>query len=254
MNPASYGITIDPVGLTGNAAATYKYKVGEHLLWIYRTITGKILFNSIKFHKVPVIIRPYTAGDCNALAGAETVGGVFRAYVEYSPNTFSLHGACPANTSAQKSGLLWDEILFHEMVHAFRRVSRKHNRAALNLGLHRYTSNEEFYAVMVTNIYISDRSNKIKSGLRADHQGFRPLAPELDEGFEFFSAGRQVFGLVEQFWNDHPGFSKRVAIDAYEAPFNPLADYNINKDKARRLSEEAGHRDLAGLIEQILGR
>ena len=252
MNLTNYGISINPQGLSGAAAANYTYKVREHLRWIYLTITGKILFNSIKYHGLPVVIRPYIKGDCNATGGGEFPGGNPRGFVSYSPDTFSLHGVCPATTSAQKSGLLWDEILFHELVHVFRFVSKKWNTPKLYGGLHRYSNKEEFYAVMVTNIYISDKSNKIKSSLRADHQGFRPLSKDFDEYFEFFSAGTQVFELVEEFWKDHPGFSKRVAIDAYEAVFNPLADYHNDKEKARRLSQSAKNRDFTGMLAQII--
>jgi hypothetical protein len=105
--------------------------------------------------------------------------------------------------------------------------------------------------VMVSNIYISDRTNKIKSGLRANHQGFQSLSTDFDDAWELFSAGTQVFSLVEQFCKDHPYFSKTVAHEVAKAQFNPIADYYADRDKARRLSQNAGHRDLAGVIEQM---
>ena len=249
MDLANYKITINPQGLTGRAATNYVNKVREHFNWIYLTKTGKILLNSIKFHKIPVVIRPYTGGDCNALGGGETVGGVFRGVVMYSPDTFSLHGACSATKSTPNRGMLWDEILFHELVHVLRNVSKKWNKPPLGFGLHRYDDNEEFIAVMVTNIYISDRSNKIKTGLRADHQSFNPLSPDFDEAFEFFSSSTQVFRLIQQFCMDNPGFTLRLANDVADAPFNPLADYYANPDKAREKSQNAVKRDIAGLIE-----
>ncbi len=251
MNLADYKITINPTGLSGGAATTYTWKVREHLTWIYRTKTGRILFNSIKFHGLPIEIRPYTGGNCNAVGGGEIVGGNLRGFVSYSPDTFSLHGACSATKSKPNNGLYWDEILFHELIHAFRNVSQKWNQMPLGFGLHRYTDTEEFMAVMATNIYISDRSNKIKSGLRASHQGFQPLSGDFDEPFEFFSASTQVFDLVEKFCKDNPGFSKRVAVDVADAPFNPLADYYADADRAKRLSQNAAKRDVAGLIQQM---
>lgn len=254
MNLANYRININPLGLSGAAAATYKYKVREHLLWIYRTVTGRILLNSIKYHGLQVEIRPYPKADCNAAGGGEFPGGKPRGFVGYSPDTFSVHGACSATKSAERSGLLWDEILFHELVHVFRFVSKKWNTAPLLWGLHRYTHKEEFYAVMLTNIYISDSTNKIKSGLRASHQGFKPLAADFDEGFEFFSAGQQVFGLVEEFCKDHPGLSKRVSIDLAKAKFNPIACYYTDKEKARNISKGALERDFHGMMEFILGK
>src|SRR5262245_6605009 len=94
---ARYNIAVNPVGIS-NAAAKKKYtrQVTEHLTWIYRTRTGRILLNSIKFHGRPVEIQPYTVGDCNASGGGQIVAGAMRGFVRYSPDTFSLHGACPA--------------------------------------------------------------------------------------------------------------------------------------------------------------
>lgn len=249
MNLRAYRFTINPQGLTGSAATSYKNRVHEHLRWIERTKTGKILFNSIKYYGKPVTITPYTAGDCNATGGATSVGG--DGIVSYSPDTFSLHGACPATKLAANRGLLWDEILFHELVHVFRAVSGKWNKPKLNRGLHRYTDNEEFIAVIVTNIYISDRSNKIKSGLRASHQGFDSLAADLDESFEFFSVSTQAFGLIEKFCADNPGLTKKIAKDLAKTKFNPLAAYYQDKEKAEKLSQGATYRELIGDIEQL---
>lgn len=249
MNLAIYKITISPTGLSGAAAATYKHKVQEHLRWIYRTTSGKLLFRSIKFYNRPVTITPYTVGDCNAIGGGTAVGG--DGTISYSPDTFSLHGACSGTTSAQRSGLLWDEILFHEMIHVFRVVSGKWSQNPLSFGLHRYTDTEEFNAVLITNIYISDRSNKIKSSLRASHQGFAPLSTDFDDPFEFFSSSTQTYGLIKKFCSDHPFFAKRLADDLAKSPFNPLRDYYADPERARRLSQNATSRDVAGVIEQI---
>ncbi len=223
MDLATYQITINPAGLSGAAARNYTNKVKEHLNWIYKTETGKLLFKSIKFYNRPITITPYTVGDCNATGGAISIGG--NGIVSYSPDTFSLHGVCSATKSVQNRGLFWDEILFHELIHVFRAVSGKWSKSPLSFGLVNYTNTEEFYAVLVTNIYISDRSNKIKSGLRADHKTFAPLPAEFDDSFEFYSSGNLVFGLIERFCSDHPFFSKRLAVDLANAPFNPLSAF-----------------------------
>ena len=253
MDLGYYKITINPVGLSGVAATTYKNKVREHLRWIYLTKSGKSLLNAIRFHGIATEIRPYTNGDCNAVGGGEIVGGALRGFAAYSPDTFSLHGACSSTKSKQNSGLYWDEILFHELVHVFRNVSRKWNAPPLGFGLHRYTNNEEFIAVLVTNIYISDRTNKIKSSLRASHQGFAPLSKDFEKPFEFFSSSTQTFKLVDAFCKDNPGLTKRLANDLADAPFNPIADYYADSDRAKRMSFNAGHRDIAGLIEEMQG-
>ena len=249
MNLAAYRITINPTGMSGSAANIYTSKVREHLTWIYRTHSGRLLLRSIRFYKRPITITPYTGGDCNSIGGATAIGG--DGIVNYSPNTFSLHGACPANTTVNNRGLLWDEILFHELVHVFRAVSGKWNKSNLSPALRHYTDREEFYAVLIANIYISDRSNKIKTGLRANHATFDPLSEDFDDSFEFFSSGMQVFGLIESFCNDHPFFARSIASTLIDAAFNPLADFYADRERARLASQNALKREIAGIIEQM---
>jgi len=245
-----YNINVNPVGLAAAAGATYKNKVTEHLTWIYRTKVGKILLDCIRFHHKPVEIRPYTGGDCNARGGGENAGGNFRGFVSYSPDTFSLHGACSATHSNPNRGLYWDEILFHELVHVFRNVSGKWNQTSLTGGLTQYDDTEEFVAVMVTNIYISDRTNKIKSGLRRDHQGFNPLEPDFEKPWGFFASGMQTFMLVRDFIKDNHGFSIMVA--HVDSPFNPIADFLVDSDKALEMSRKGIGRDVAGVARDTL--
>lgn len=243
---AEYKINVNPVGLTGAAATTYKSKTTEHLTWIYKTKVGKILLDCIRYHGLPVEIRPYTKGDCNAAGGGEIVGGKLRGFVAYSPDTFSLHGACSATKSDPNRGLYWDEILFHELVHVFRNVSKKWNQVPVTGGLTFYDDTEEFLAVMVTNIYISDRTNKIKSGLRRDHTGFNPLEPEFEKPWGFFSSGMQTVMLVRDFIRDNHGFSVMVAHT--DTPFNPIADYMVDADKAQEAAKKGLGRDLIGVM------
>lgn len=247
---AQYKIQLNPFGLAGGAATTYKNKVTEHLTWIYRTRVGKILLDCIRYHGLPVEIRPYPGTDCNSNGGWRVSGGGdVRGYVEYSPDTFSLHGACPVNRTAPNRGLLWDEVLFHELVHAFRGVSKKWNKVRLGAGLVRYDDTEEFYAVLITNIYISDRSNKIKTGLRADHKSLNPLQADLAAPFGFFASSSQVLPLVRQFVTENHGMA--IMLAHADAPFNPIADYVASPDKAEEVSRKALPRDIAGVTIQI---
>src|SRR5262249_25837976 len=71
MTPAFYNFSVTPVGLTGAAAPQYVSDVPEHLRWIYRTTSGRILLNVIRRPSFPVEIRPYTGTDCNAVGGGE---------------------------------------------------------------------------------------------------------------------------------------------------------------------------------------
>jgi hypothetical protein len=246
-----YNIAVNPTGLAGAVASTYTRKVNEHLTWIRRTTSGQILLAAIKFHGRPVVIQPYAGVDCNATGGSQMVGGARQGVVWYSPDTFSVHGACSATQSVNNRGLYWDEILFHELVHVFRGVSGKFLKQPVFGGLSKYDDTEEFYAVLLTNIYVSDRTNKIKSGLRRDHKGFHALEPTLTQPWGFFASGRQTFGLIQRFVAENPGISVRLANDVANAPFNPLADYYADRDKAERLSRAALPRDLKAIVSSM---
>jgi hypothetical protein len=268
MGPDKYGITVNPLGLAGAQARTYCYQVREHLKWIERTKSGKILFNSIKYYGNPVEIRPYTGnfGACNATADTEvaspTIGGIFDAIatagrslikgvITYSPSTWSKHGPCqPAGIPRQ--GEMWDEVLFHELVHVFRSVSGKSGnvRIPMQAGLKHYTNNEEFYAVMLQNIYVADKTNKIKTGLIGNH-GHWPLVQQYRKPWGFYSESSQVFDLVDKFCQDHKGLSKRMANDLADSEFNPLADYYADREKARAISRAALNKDLEVLMRDM---
>ena len=228
MNPANYFITINPVGLAGAARGKYVRDVTEHLTWISRTTSGRLLLNCIRRPSFPIEIRPDAAGVCNAGGGAEqkTPGAAWTGYVTYSPFEFSAAGSCAAKHGANRNGRLWDEVLFHELVHVFRNATGKWTRArTLGWNMHHYGDNEEFIAVMCTNIYQSDRTNRIKTGLRAGHKGFGPMAAEDAGRFGLFLSSEAALGLVKGFCNDNPIFTKALSDKLADVIYNPVADY-----------------------------
>jgi hypothetical protein len=141
-------------------------------------------------------------------------------------------------------------------VHSFRRLTKKNNRYALRRGLLQYDNNEEFYAVLVTNVFISDPSNDYKSSLRQGHHApSQPLDKSLASSLKFFRSSRQAYQLIARFFQDHPTFARQLAKS--KAVFNPFAAYDRNPALARQMSEsgEAQARDAIGtVIETIESR
>ena len=234
-----YKISINPIGLVGPGALIYTKKVHHHLDMIHSTKVGRTLLDCIRFHGLSVEISPYTGSGCNSGGGWNTVAGQRRGYANYSPDTFGPHGACtPAvGTSAR----LGQEILFHELIHAFRGVSGKWTNQP---NLTRYENTEEFLAVFITNIFISDKSNKTRSSLRADHSDFKPLAADFSTPFSFFESSTLVLPLVKQFIVDNHGLATMLANRASDAPFNPISDFYASPDRAEEASKKAVVRDL----------
>jgi hypothetical protein len=276
MGPDQYGITINPHGLTKAYAATYSVQVRENLKSVERTKMGKILLNSIRYYGRPVEILPYMGRleDCRATAQMQvvppTIGGVFEAIrtlgqsqvkgvIHFSPVTWSKHGKCqPAGIP--RVGEMAHEVLFHELVHVFRFVSGKSVKTAtfdsakqLHGALADYADDEEFYAVMLQNIYYADRTNKVKTYYRGEMPGW-PLGERVyEKPWGIFSQSSQVFDLVERFCNDHKGLSKRAATELADAEFNPLRDFYQDREKARAISRAAISKDLKILAKEMTG-
>jgi hypothetical protein len=90
-------------------------------------------------------------------------------------------------------------------------------------GLSNYQDEEEFVAVLVTNIYSTDPSNKSHSRLRRDHVSFKTLESDLDQSFTFFRSSVSTYRLVEKFCGENPAFTKNLA--QVKASFNPIAAF-----------------------------
>jgi len=258
----AYGLKIEPAGLEGASARAYEIGVRSHLSLLEMTACGKILFNSIRFWNIPVVIAPYdgSEGPCNATVTYDRMDqatGILYPRVLYSPTTMARSGPCwkfLAKTG-QTNASLPHEVLFHELIHAFRTISKSaHRKYTYNNttgALHRYDDEEEFIAVLVTNIHISDPGNRNKTGLRADHQTGYALQSDLAGSFEFFRSSAATFRLVEKFCKENPGFT--AALAKVPAKFNPLAAYYTNPQKAREMSMQpvARERDVNGYEEKF---
>ncbi|TXL71947.1 hypothetical protein FHP25_27310 [Vineibacter terrae] len=253
MDLAFYNFTINPVGLAGATARQYVSQVHEHLRWIYRTTSGRILLNVIRRPTFPVEIRPYTGTDCNSVGGGEyKTPGKLTGFVAYSPSTFSSHGVCSALPAAENRGRLWDEILFHELVHVFRNATGKWNKGpALSYAMRHYDDNEEFIAVLCTNIYVADRTNKIKTGLRASHQGYKAMDPADAMRFGLFASSRNAYALVKKFCDDNPIFTKALSDKLPDVIYNPIADYYRFPKICEALSIFGTMKDRAALAASL---
>ena len=229
MDLRHYFFTINPVGLTGGAANRYVNQVHEHLRWIYRTTSGRILLNCIRRPSFPVEIRPHAAVECNATGGSEWTSPAktaLRGFASYTPGHFGHSGICSTTDGSNRSGRLFDEILFHELVHVFRTATGKWDATRkLGWGMSQYDDNEEFIATLCTNIYVSDRSNKIKSNLRAGHRGYGAMSATEAGRFSFFSSSATALPLVKQFCADNPIFTKAISDNLADVEYNPIADF-----------------------------
>jgi hypothetical protein len=231
-----YGIRINLFDWSGD---DYETGTLNALIKIEATDVGRILLESIAYQirhnpgnamNGILEVRPYAEEDCNASteAGSTTKRGhIIKPVVHFWPKAYAQGGACSKYLEDHKDetgGILPDETLFHEFVHAFRMASGAATVAPLvKGGLLDYQDAEEFIAVLVTNIYLTDPSNKTHSNLRRDHVSFKTLESDLAQSFTFFRSSVSTYRLVEKFCKENPAFTKNLA--RVKASFNPIAAF-----------------------------
>ena len=159
-----------------------------------------------------------------------------RGKIEFTPGVFAKGGAChkflnPASQFMPSE----DEVLLHELVHGVRIVSLKLNPDIVTTGgLMMYERDEEFFAVLVENIYQSE----LKTGhLRSSHTKFMEMDENLQGSLAFFQVSGNAFEKVQKFATENPGLAKALA--NIEVPFNPLNAFFCHTAKAREMSRKA---------------
>ena len=241
-----FNIEIDPELETTTGGATsgkpilkaaYLSGVRNALAWIVESQAGSDLAASLRYHAKTILLVPYTGGDCNAQEwwwGASAKDNY--SIVRFSP---PMGGSpCGEKIKKKRPASLPHEVLFHELVHSLRRISGKLRGWGLQ-GTGSLSSQgniEEFIAILVTNIFISDVTNRFKSGLRADWLSHAPLDPKLAQSYRFFSLGTKAYNLIATFCDDNPGFTKMLS--KVRAHFNPVAAYYQDKRRAFEMAAQ----------------
>jgi len=235
MIEKQFNIAIDPdvqpEGSPPIDKVLYLSGVRTDLARILKSEAGRYLAASLRFHSKEVLLVPYPGEDGNAQEswwGSSPKDNY--SMVRFTPA--SGRSPCGGEIRKKQPASLPHEVLFHELVHSLRRISGKMHRFSLwGTGtLSSQGNNEEFIAIMVTNIFISDVTNPCKTGLRDDWVGHSPLDPALAESYRFFALGTKAFNLIATFCGDNPGFTQMLS--KVRAHFNPIAAYYKNRRKA----------------------
>jgi len=209
----------------------YLHGVRTDLARILKSEAGRHLAASLRYHRKEILLIPYPGQDGNAQEwwwGSSPKDNY--SVVRFTPAS----GRSPCGTEIRKKrpATLPHEVLFHELVHSLRRISGKMRGWNLwgTATLSGQGNIEEFIAIMVTNIFISDVTNDYKTGLRDDWGSHSPLDPALAESYRFFALGTKAFNLIATFCDDNPGFTQMLS--KVRAHFNPVAAYYKNRRKA----------------------
>ena len=260
---SQFGIWIDSSSLLDSktppiSPEAYENGVRSILMKISHSKVGRAVLNTIRWHHrvvriVPNVIDPAQCAPAdtdevdlkqyqwnkaintvNALAGTHL--HFLRGKINFTPGMYAKGGACQKYYEPRSEYTpSEDEVLLHELVHGARIASLKLKlgHAAVK-GLTMYDNDEEFFAVLVENIYNSE----LKKGLlRSSHTGFMEMDKNLQDSLAFFQVSGSAFEKIEKFATENPGLAKALA--NIEVPFNPLTAFFCHTAKAREMSKSS---------------
>ena len=237
INLPEYLIVIEGRDLEGATQSAYEQQVRVIISTIAARKSGRLVLHWIRHAGTGlwVVIAPYGPywqkryGAENALAHpkAEMLPGDFGLQmamkVNFSPGTWKL--PCSATSAyCGGPGFLPDEVLLHELVHAQRHISGLSRQVSLKgTSLDGFGDEEEFFAVTVANLYISESGRSAsafpgQSRLRSDH-GRGALSADEDWDLVQFLDPAYI-RLVKKYCEQHPKLSRGLA--GVDAKFNPF--------------------------------
>jgi hypothetical protein len=260
---SQFGIWIDSSSLLDSknppmSPEAYENGVRTILMKISHSKVGRAVLNTIRWHHrvariVPNVIDPAQCAKAGAdevdlkqyqlnkaiklvNAVADTHLLYLRGKINLTPGMYAKGGACQKYYEPRSQYTpSEDEVLLHELVHGARIASLKLKLGAAAVkGLVMYDNDEEFFAVLVENIYNSE----LKKGLlRSSHTGFMEMDKNLQGSRAFFQVSGNAFEKVEKFATENPGLAKTLS--NIEVPFNPLNAFFCHTGKAREMSKSS---------------
>jgi hypothetical protein len=115
-----------------------------------------------------------------------------------------------------------DETLFHELVHALRYMQGQRNPVPTNDKDQK--NEEEFLAVVTTNVYISSKAKGRTVPLRANHlPGAPSLSPQRETSVGFLADPENLFLMKRYYSSWYPTFRDLSALSAL---FNPFREFS----------------------------
>jgi hypothetical protein len=135
-------------------------------------------------------------------------------------------GACCSSVPGGNAGDLPDEVFLHEIVHSLRFLQGKSNQIPTEGTARLYNNEEEFLAILVTNIYMSEKKAPL---LRAHHFNHTPQKAPRDTSAGFLR-DPEVLQLVKKYATEADGLGPKLQT-VTTVTFNPIAEYLNNRDK-----------------------
>jgi hypothetical protein len=233
----NYNIEIDGSGLRsplpfddGSLIRDFETRIVEMLNKIVARKVGQQVLSNLPQGKTVKVLPIVRSGPfvplCTAQSEHHSLEDDKHAVIRIDPDDWKPNSSC---NSGDAAGATDDEVLLHEMLHAYRQLSGRSDSDACNVPPEKqYDTIGEFWAIVVTNIYMSEKGKK---HLRQDHHSFTPLPPKWSTSVGFLSDSdllkwsRTILSQEEKLLK---------AIDtsiAATTPFNPFHELLTNQKK-----------------------
>ena len=228
-----FNVMVEGRGLKGAAKDRYEAILTGMVRGIAATQAGAILLSWIKHkttHRDWVIIIPYSKADeaelghCNAYALDDLYPvQVGRREIMAVPVRFTAENFM--NTCHLGPNQTPLEVLIHELVHAQRMVARIFDPVSLKgTSLDRYDDEEEFFAVMFTNIWSS--AHAVTTVRTGNAQGLRDghdYTQLSSEDPAQFMRDPDKYRLIAKYCDKQPQLTRSLA--DIQVQFNPFRVY-----------------------------
>lgn len=195
----------------------YERRVIDLLEVLGTTMIGRMLLSKLnkaqEYYILPLDLQGHYDCSCQAYTfpGKPKEGGGIRIY--FHPNDFEFSPQHPLGSG--------DDVLFHELVHAYR-IGRLGFSGQIYTPMNNAKRAEEFFALQMQNMYLSDRGSplfyKTFNGLeivsKSDAYDFLATDAEAIQAFRYFvETDKDPLAVVVSSWKAPTG------------GFNPFRDY-----------------------------
>ncbi len=205
---------------------TWEQNVYQVLLLIQSTRVGKLVLDSLDMNKrywiVPWLdpreldptnkIKFCECGGARVFPGPAKAGGGIRLYMDLSQRNF-----------VQKKWLGQDDVLFHELVHAYRVGRVGYDQVNQSRAMKDNENTEEFLALQLQNVYLTNR--KASKYYLTYNDPYTPVLKS--KAYEHYAKDGETLAAF-RYWVENDHVAREVA--RWMSPpdsFNPFRDRNV---------------------------
>lgn len=203
---------------------------------VLRTVTGKAIAVKIKAHGEVWITNDYNGIDSREINAdfQPSLSSKKMGIIGFHPHNhrlntvdvvFNGNSISPKqleNIHKHSPGQKPDEILCHEMLHAARYLGGDYKKTPIPK-MPEYENEEEYFAILVTNIYSSELKRGFESFRKSHHVAYKPEMNQVDVAPFVFLSDPENLRLIGKFCDQHPTIAPMIA--QAPAAFNPIRDY-----------------------------